>query len=1183
MNKSYRLVWSASRQAYVVAHENAKARGKSTKVAGLLLALTGVLGAAPMSWAASDCVVGAGQTGTSCVISASGQPVEVGTGGEILGLPGVSAVTINTVTAATALTNVSIDNSGKISATDASALTLHAGEGLDLRVDGIDNAAGATISTSQTVPGANINAIDIKGNGANVSIGSLNNAGTIQSNGDRSAAIRAEGDVTIRGNIDNSGLINGNAFFGIGIDLKGTQVQGKIINREGGVISSMDDYSGVGLSLSQGASVTGGLSNAGSISSVYVTESTLGGLSNLANGSIGNANIAIYLGNGAQIIGNLSNDGKIISGDTGIQARDSSITGDLLNNGTISGAERGLQLEGTSLGNLINGNGAIIEGGEGAISAYGGTLNALRNHGTLSSSEGYGIELTDTTVEQELSNTGTISAATDGITLRDSTLKGNLFNSGLINAGGDAIYISSSTLMADLINDGRIVSREQDAIDINDTSITGSLRNFGRIESADDALDLSNLMLGGDLLNQGQIVAQSSGIRLSDSTVSGQVHNTSTGIISGVDEGLRVVDSTITGGIRNDGTIVSTADNGVELNNAITNLTNTGVISGVIGVSAFEGDIDQINNSGVIQGEKLALWLDGTQNTAITVSGTQARFIGDVKATDSTFTLTSGSTFTNEGAIDVARFDIAQGATLLMGVGTSKTKGEDLDSSIAKDGITVGSAGFNNSGTLALGATTVGTLHGNYTQDSTGVLKVGVNNNTTFGKLVVDGNATLANNAKIVVDVANPNYKFNVASMQDILSATHLNSNGSFAVSDNSVLFDFGARKDGNTVDLTLTASAAAHAGSAVESIVRGAGNTPAAGAAQVLDQSFASDSTSELAGHFVGLSTHQQVSEAVTQTLPLLAGASTGATSNTLSGINRVIQARQESNSGLSSGDVPATEKNLWIKSFGSWADQSERSGVSGYDANTKGLAIGADTAVSDSTRLGVAFAYAKTKVDSDSKIAPQDSEIDTFQLIGYGSYALSPDTELNFQVDAGQNKNQGKRHMPFANATAKSDYDSYSAHAGVGLGHTLRFSEQLTFVPSVRADYTWIGEESYHEKGAGALDLGVDSRNAEELILGADGKLNYNLGPSTVLSANLGVGYDVINERASITSTYAGAPGAAFSTRGLDPEPWLGRAGLGLSHTLNNGTELSVRYDAESRSDFLNQGASVKARWNF
>jgi uncharacterized protein with beta-barrel porin domain len=84
-------------------------------------------------------------------------------------------------------------------------------------------------------------------------------------------------------------------------------------------------------------------------------------------------------------------------------------------------------------------------------------------------------------------------------------------------------------------------------------------------------------------------------------------------------------------------------------------------------------------------------------------------------------------------------------------------------------------------------------------------------------------------------------------------------------------------------------------------------------------------------------------------------------------------------------------------------------------------------------------------------------------------------------------------------------------------------------------------------------------------------------------VLSANLGAGYDVIDEDSSITSTYAGAPGAAFKTPGMDMEPWLARAGLGLTHTLANGTEVGLRYDAEARSDFTNQGASIKARWAF
>ncbi|SEE37450.1 autotransporter outer membrane beta-barrel domain-containing protein [Pseudomonas anguilliseptica] len=353
--------------------------------------------------------------------------------------------------------------------------------------------------------------------------------------------------------------------------------------------------------------------------------------------------------------------------------------------------------------------------------------------------------------------------------------------------------------------------------------------------------------------------------------------------------------------------------------------------------------------------------------------------------------------------------------------------------------------------------------------------------------------------------------------------------------------------------------------------------NSPALGAARVIDAS------PELLALFNTLSTAQQRSNAATQTLPLLLGATTNAISNSLSAINDVIQARQNSISGLSSGDPLLGSEHFWMKGFGSWADQNARNGIAGFDADSKGLALGVDAAVSEALTLGLAFAYAETNINSDSHAAPQDAQIDTFQLIGYGSYALSPETELNFQLDVGQNRTEGTRHMPFAGTAAESDYDGYSAHAGIGIGHRLRLSEQLTFVPSVRADYTWIGDDSYQEKGAGLLNLDVDSRNTEELVLGIDGKLDYALTETTLISANLGAGYDVINEGSSMTSAYAGAPGATFNAMGLDMEPWLARAGLGLTHTLDGGTEVSLRYDAEARSDFTNQSASIKARWAF
>ncbi|MGE8496576.1 MAG: autotransporter outer membrane beta-barrel domain-containing protein [Pseudomonas sp.] len=352
--------------------------------------------------------------------------------------------------------------------------------------------------------------------------------------------------------------------------------------------------------------------------------------------------------------------------------------------------------------------------------------------------------------------------------------------------------------------------------------------------------------------------------------------------------------------------------------------------------------------------------------------------------------------------------------------------------------------------------------------------------------------------------------------------------------------------------------------------------NSPALNAARVIDAS------PELLALFAGLDS-QERSDAATQTLPLVLGATTSAISNSLSMINNVIQARQDSTSGLSSGDVALGGEHFWIKTFGSWASQDARNGVSGFDADSKGMALGFDASVSENARLGLAFAYAKTDVDGDSRVAPQSAQIDTYQLIGYGTYSLSDATRLNFQVDVGQNRTEGRRQIQFSGDTAKADYDGYNVHLGLGIDHDLRLTEQLTFVPSARVDYTWINEDSYREKGAGLLNLEVDDRDTEALVFSLDGKLDYSLTETTILSANLGAGYDTINESASMTSIYAGAPGAAFRTDGLDLEPWLARAGLGLSHTLDNGTEVSLRYDAEARSGFTNQGAQVKARWAF
>lgn len=401
------------------------------------------------------------------------------------------------------------------------------------------------------------------------------------------------------------------------------------------------------------------------------------------------------------------------------------------------------------------------------------------------------------------------------------------------------------------------------------------------------------------------------------------------------------------------------------------------------------------------------------------------------------------------------------------------------------------------------------------------------------------------------------------------------------AITDNSALFNFTQRIEDNVgadyVFLDVVRAMTA------EEAARSNGNTPGTNAARVIDTS------PGMAGVLGGLGqygTTQEVSNGISQTLPLLTGGSSSATRDALGDINQVIQSHNEGNQGLSSGDDSLGDRHLWLKPFGAWTDQGNAQSIPGYDARTYGMAVGIDGATSSQLRLGAAFAYANIDINSASHVAPQSSTIDIFQLIGYGSYSLDERTEVNVQLDGGVNTHKGQRKIfiPGFESTAKSDYDSWSVHAGAGLGQTYPLDARNSLTASLRADYTYISEESYTEKGAGVLNLHVKSRDADALVLGVQGKLTHALDTATQLTATLGVGYDVLNDRTSIVSAFAGDPTASFTTRGMESSPWIYRAGLGLVHKTETGIEITARYGADMRSsNFLNQTASVKFRWLF
>lgn len=342
-------------------------------------------------------------------------------------------------------------------------------------------------------------------------------------------------------------------------------------------------------------------------------------------------------------------------------------------------------------------------------------------------------------------------------------------------------------------------------------------------------------------------------------------------------------------------------------------------------------------------------------------------------------------------------------------------------------------------------------------------------------------------------------------------------------------------------------------------------------------------DSTPELLALFVGLQNDAQRSTAASQTLPLLNGSSSQVTQGTLASMNRTVDARQAELRGLSSGDEAKRAQSFWIKPFSSWATQDDRNGVAGFDVTTSGVVLGYDTEATPRLLLGGAFGYANSNVDGNAQTVPQQLDIESYQLLGYGRYEIAPTLDISFQADVGVNDNQGKRHVTFINSTAESSYESYTGHLGLGLNKRFVISPKDQAITSLVTDYTWFKDDAYQEEGAGVLNLSVEDRTTESLVMGVRSEWIHEISSALDLNASLGAGYDLLDEEAAITSAYAAAPSASFTTEGLDLEPWSANAGLGVTYTTLSGIDLSALYQAEHRSDFLNQTASFKVTWDF
>jgi len=796
-----------------------------------------------------------------------------------------------------------------------------------------------------------------------------------------------------------------------------------------------------------------------------------------------------------------------------------------------------------------------------------------------------------------IANEGTVDYAGIGAAISATTNDGNvtLSNAGVVTATGGArgVYadggFNSSSALVSIVNTGTVTA---DAAGLRAVNYNGlaSIDNSATVSSTERQALVAWSSDGPVSITNSGSVSSTADIAVQAASEYGDITVTNSGLINApADAAAAALAGRSAMGISAVVDMVPADCSDCYGNVSVTN-TASGEINalGDYGIEAQTPDGNIVlNNAGTVRGAS-GVYLNSLSGT-VNATNTGSIYALDgggsalhVEGADSGTVSNSGLLYGVNNAVSVA-----SGATITV---------NNAAAGRVVGGLSMAGGSFSNSGLLALktgvdasaisstGNVTHATVAGDFVQTASGTLMIAAqsaNASTGYSTLSVGGSASMA--GTLYVDVKALNSLAAGETLSGVVSAGSLSGNFDSVV-DNSAMFNFlsvATTGSGGHIDLAVVNTLTA------EQAVTGLGATPAIGAARVLDQIIQNSGShpgmSGVIQALGSLETEGEVGAAVSQTVPLMTGGTIQAAQGALGGINRIVQARIGSNRGLSSGDGFVSDGNIWAKTFVSWADQGERDRVEGYKATTYGFVFGADGVVSPTLRLGAAFAYARSDIDGKSSTASQSADVDIYQLIGYGSLSLDERTELNFQAGIGRNSNDGRRRIGFMGVTADSDYDSDTAMLGVGIGRVYALDAKSSLTPSVRLDYTWVKDHSYRESGAGALSLDVDSRSTEALVISAEGKLAHQLNERTALTASLGAGYDTINKRASIVSAFAGAPGAAFVTRGARQDPWLLRGGAGATYKTASGVEITARYDAEYRDDFLNQTASVKANWPF
>lgn len=525
---------------------------------------------------------------------------------------------------------------------------------------------------------------------------------------------------------------------------------------------------------------------------------------------------------------------------------------------------------------------------------------------------------------------------------------------------------------------------------------------------------------------------------------------------------------------------------------------------------------------------------------------------GDIGALDILAINKGTLTFDKEPTDTITTVQVGNGSTLDIGDKTLHSTGDKADG----EGVF-----FADNSTLAFTVTdkdTYGKIKANY---------IKISENGTILNMTLNG-AALAKGETATFKL------FNGA------DSAEAEVDGKFASLSQNSRYEFVDNGDG-TFEVTSV-------GSASDAVVDAGGSANNAGTAEAWDSVSASTSspvaaavTEKLAqlSNSTNAAEQKAYVDALTAVAPEVAPMVQKTQTETANQVFGAVSTRLTGGSistggeGMASGDSIFKRGAMWVQGLFNKSKLDDTSKAKGFDADSSGIAFGAEKFVNDDVKVGVGYAYTNTDIDGFMR----DTEVDTHTAIVYGEYKPS-NWYVNGIATYGWSDYEEKKSV--AGVGVKADYDVETFGLQAMTGYDMNVNG-FGLTPEAGLRYVHIKQDGYKD----SADQRVSGNNSDILtgVIGAKVSKSWELenGMNIKPEVRVAATYDLFND--DVNSVVTLANGSAYQVNGEALDRFGMEFGAGVTAEVNDNVELSLGYEGKFREDYQDHTGLFNAKYKF